>query len=197
MLHRVGNAEPAMVRYRRPTDEEAAAGLDLVAIERALSDEYPPVELSRLEAHLAGRLIVDPDGELRAAEIARLVGVDSRTVRRWRAEHRTELTEGSTDMKTTIKRGERWHDRAACRGLGTDHFFPQGEIGTAAQVVYREAARICARCPVIEQCLRHALQAEGDTPAKSRAGVFGGLTPAQRHALHRDRVAAGGSEPTA
>lgn len=190
VLHRVGNAEPAIVRYRRPTDEEAAGGLDLVAIERALSGEYPEAKLTEPEARLAGRLIVDPAKEIYAAEIARLLGVTSRTVVRWRAEHRAAPAEGSTNVKTTIKRGERWEDRARCRGVDPRLFFPDGEIGSAAKALYRDAVQVCAGCPVIEQCLRAALKAEGSTPSKSRSGVFGGKTPAERDAIYRRQQAA-------
>ncbi|MFE2912866.1 WhiB family transcriptional regulator [Kitasatospora indigofera] len=194
VLHRVGNAEPAIVRYRRPTAQEAAPGLDLVAIERALGGEYPPAPLTDPEARLAGRLIVDPDGEIRAAEIAHLLGVHSRTVVRWRAERRAEPTEGGTTMNTTVKRGERWQDHAACLDIDPRLFFPDGEVGSAAKALYRDAVRICAGCPVIKQCLRTALAAEGATPSKSRSGVFGGKTPAERDAIYRRQQAAGRSE---
>lgn len=190
VLHRAGNAEPAVVRYRRPTDREAAAGLDLVAIERALSGEYPPAPLTQPEARLAGRLIVDPAKEVYAAEIAGLLGVDSRTVVRWRAEHRAEPTEGDTNVKRTVERGERWQEYAACLGIDPRLFFPDGEVGTAAKALYRDAVRVCAGCPVIEQCLRSALRAEGAAPSKSRSGVFGGKTPAERDAIYRRQQAA-------
>lgn len=200
VLHRAGNSEPAMVRYRNPTDQEAGDELDLVAIERTLGDEFPPAPLTIWEARLAGRLIVDPNNEIRASEIAHLLGVHSRTVVRWRSERRTELTEGSRTVRTTIERGERWQDRAICRNTSTDDFFPDGEVGTAAQIVYREAAKVCSRCPVAQQCLRAAMKAEGSRPAKARFGVFGGLAPAERDALYRTRAqataraAAGGPE---
>jgi WhiB family redox-sensing transcriptional regulator len=191
VLHRVGNAEPAIVRYRRPTDEEAAGGLDLVAIERTLAGEYPPAPLTEPETRLAGRLIVDPAKEIYAAEIARLLGVTSRTVVRWRGEQRTVPAEGNTTVKTTtIRRGDRWEDRAACRGVDPRLFFPDGEVGSAAKALYRDAVRVCAGYPVIAQCLRAALKAEGSAPSKSRSGVFGGKTPAERDAIYRRQQAA-------
>jgi WhiB family transcriptional regulator, redox-sensing transcriptional regulator len=68
-----------------------------------------------------------------------------------------------------------WFDDAACRDVGTDVFFPTSEAQAA------EAKSICAVCPVREECLEHALETRpGD-------GVWGGLTPTERHRLIRRR----------
>lgn len=53
-----------------------------------------------------------------------------------------------------------WYDYAACAGEEADVFFGQEELSvrpplTIAQV--RRAQLICARCPVFNQCLEHAL----------------------------------------
>jgi WhiB family redox-sensing transcriptional regulator len=64
---------------------------------------------------------------------------------------------------------------AACRGVDTDVFFPTSEANAEA------AKEICATCPVREQCLEYAL----DT--RPPDGVWGGLTPIERHRLIRRR----------
>ena len=69
-----------------------------------------------------------------------------------------------------------WFDEAACRGTGTDVFFPVSE-GDAD-----EAKKLCATCPVREECLEHALSM---SPAPE--GVWGGLTRIERHRLTRRR----------
>lgn len=79
------------LRFESPTNILAEAttpeGIDLYAVERALTGEYPPVALTTAEAHLAWSLIKDPIGELSAADIATTLGVHERTVVRWRMGH--------------------------------------------------------------------------------------------------------------
>src|SRR3954471_23127664 len=68
-----------------------------------------------------------------------------------------------------------WFDDAACRDVDTDIFFPVSESQADA------AKAICAVCPVREECLEYALETRpGD-------GVYGGLTPTERHRLIRRR----------
>jgi len=59
---------------------------------------------------------------------------------------------------------------AACRGLRTMMFFhPRGERGSTRNHRDAEAKAVCQRCPVIEACRRHVLQAQ------EPYGVWGGL----------------------
>lgn len=75
------------------------------------------------------------------------------------------------------KSGAAWRDRAACRAVDPELFFPVGDSGPAlAQVA--EAKAVCARCPVTAQCLAFALLAIPE-------GVAGGLTSAERRHHHR------------
>jgi WhiB family transcriptional regulator, redox-sensing transcriptional regulator len=70
--------------------------------------------------------------------------------------------------------GERpeWHTRAACRGVGTDAFFPErGETTT-------EARAYCARCEVRDECGAHALTYETH-------GVWAGQAEKARIRLRR------------
>lgn len=47
------------------------------------------------------------------------------------------------------------------------------------------AVAACWECPAREVCLQVAMDAEGTARTSSRHGVWGGLTPMQRSALHR------------
>jgi WhiB family transcriptional regulator, redox-sensing transcriptional regulator len=76
-------------------------------------------------------------------------------------------------------RGDRapdsWQDDAACRGSDTSVFFPASEADAGA------AQAICATCPVAEACLEYAIA------TRQPDGVWGGLTPSERHRLLRRR----------
>lgn len=68
-----------------------------------------------------------------------------------------------------------WWDRAACRGIDPDVFFP-----TAGEPV-APAKAICATCPVRTHCRDHALDHHEDH------GIWGGLDARQRRRILRDR----------
>ena len=75
---------------------------------------------------------------------------------------------------------EEWQDRAACRPLPVEIFFPPAEQEGD------EAKAICEICEVREPCLEFALAAD------ERFGIWGGLNPDERRALvaRRKRAAA-------
>lgn len=76
-----------------------------------------------------------------------------------------------------------WQMNAACRDLDSAVFFhPAHERGPAAAARDAAAKRICAGCPVIADCARHALSVQ------EAYGVWGGLTPAERQIILRDRT---------
>lgn len=65
-----------------------------------------------------------------------------------------------------------WRNRAVCRDVDPELFFPTGTGGPAdAQI--RRAKAVCARCPVITACRAWATEALPD-------GVAGGMTPDER-----------------
>ena len=70
---------------------------------------------------------------------------------------------------------EDWYDDAECRGADTSVFFPVSEADAD------RAKAICATCPVAEACLEYAI----DT--RQPDGVWGGMTPTERHRLLRRR----------
>lgn len=76
-----------------------------------------------------------------------------------------------------------WEHRARCRGAPPDLFFedtPSNE---------REARKLCAVCPVREECLADAMyytvefMKDGDSHLDS--GLYGGLNVAERQELAR------------
>jgi WhiB family redox-sensing transcriptional regulator len=76
-----------------------------------------------------------------------------------------------------------WQLRAVCRGMPTDAFFhPDYERGPERQRREAWAKAICAQCPVIDACRRHALTV--DEPY----GVWGGLSESEREALTARRL---------
>ena len=71
-----------------------------------------------------------------------------------------------------------WRDRAACLDEDPELFFPIGNTGPALQQI-EDAKAICRTCPVIDECLKFALENGQD------AGVWGGLSEDERRALKR------------
>lgn len=71
-----------------------------------------------------------------------------------------------------------WRHYAVCRDVDPELFFPVGTSGPAL-VQTAEAKAVCARCPVVSECLTWALAAGQD------AGVWGGLSEDERRALRR------------
>jgi WhiB family redox-sensing transcriptional regulator len=84
---------------------------------------------------------------------------------------------GVDELLAEICNRPAWHRRAACRGQGTEAFFPaRGEKTDAAKA-------ICGGCEVRAQCLEDAM-AHGD-----RHGIWGGLSVRGRRVLRRGRAA--------
>lgn len=103
-------------------------------------------------------------------EIADIIGTTPRTVSRWRARHQTDTTPPTAPPSA-------WQTRAACRGAELGWFIPDDN---AVAPSYARGRALCARCPVREACLTDAMDREGNTAADHRAGLWGGLSPAQR-----------------
>ena len=74
-----------------------------------------------------------------------------------------------------------WRDRAACRNVDAELFFP---IGTTefALAQLEQARAVCDACPVQEPCLQWALYSES---ADHSVGVCAGLSEGERRALRR------------
>lgn len=68
-----------------------------------------------------------------------------------------------------------WRQRAACRGVDPDIFYPSSDEEA------EEAKAICRVCPVREACLEYALV------NRERDGVWGGATERERRRMIRQR----------
>lgn len=68
-----------------------------------------------------------------------------------------------------------WFARALCRGRGPAEFFPASKHTT------REVKELCARCPVLDQCLDYAVA------SPELGGIWAGTTPSQRDRIRIHR----------
>ena len=78
-------------------------------------------------------------------------------------------------------RSERWRNQAACVGLPTKWFFPEG----GGEAAFIEGKKVCKDCPVKEPCL---LLADDFVATGDRYGLFGGLTPGERRLRRKIEV---------
>lgn len=88
-----------------------------------------------------------------------------------------------------------WRERAACRGVNPELFFPKRGADKRSVDHRASIARaVCALCPVRMPCLAVALGAEIDDlplPRPSQlAGIWGGTNEIERRVLRR-QIAAG------
>lgn len=68
-----------------------------------------------------------------------------------------------------------WQFDGACRDADPELFFsPEAERGPRRRARERAAKSLCARCPVVRECLQHALR------VREPYGVWGGLTTGER-----------------
>lgn len=81
---------------------------------------------------------------------------------------------------------DNWRDHAACRYEDPELFFP---IGTSGPYLMQteQAKAVCRRCPVMEECLRWALE------TAECMGVWGGTSEMERRALRRRQRASAGN----
>ncbi len=79
-----------------------------------------------------------------------------------------------------------WRERSACRDVDPTVMTPEPDTymtpaaNRALAAAYVTARAVCAGCPVTRVYLETALAGERGTAAQMRAGVAGGLTPAER-----------------
>ncbi len=77
-----------------------------------------------------------------------------------------------------------WQFDGACREADPSLFFsPESERGPRRYARENAAKMYCTRCPVVEQCLQHALR------VKEPYGVWGGRTTSERAVLDPPAVA--------
>ncbi|MBB4889602.1 WhiB family redox-sensing transcriptional regulator [Streptomyces netropsis] len=73
-----------------------------------------------------------------------------------------------------------WRQDAACREEDPDLFFPVGTTGPAVTQT-EDAKSVCRRCPVMEQCLRWAMN------SGQEYGVWGATSEKDRQAIRAGR----------
>jgi WhiB family redox-sensing transcriptional regulator len=74
-----------------------------------------------------------------------------------------------------------WRERASCRGVDPELFYPVGDAweGAGNERRAEQAKAVCAACPVQLECLSDAVE-RGDAFA-----VLGGTLPSERAGLMR------------
>ena len=71
-----------------------------------------------------------------------------------------------------------WQIEGLCRGTNSSLFFhPDGERGPARARREARAKAVCQRCPVLEQCRKHALTVQ------EGFGIWGGMSESERQAI--------------
>lgn len=73
-----------------------------------------------------------------------------------------------------MDRSYEWMDQALCAQVDGDLWFPE------ASRTYRDAKKICATCPVQQQCNDQAQRLEGNAAHNRRHGTWGGTEPRSR-----------------
>jgi WhiB family redox-sensing transcriptional regulator len=73
-----------------------------------------------------------------------------------------------------------WQYRGACREVDPETFYsPESERGPRRRAREAAAKSLCDRCPVVAECLRHALH------VREPYGVWGGLNATEREHILR------------
>lgn len=73
-----------------------------------------------------------------------------------------------------------WWDRAACKGVATEVFFPEIPKGDNRTFYWRKAKEFCKTCTVVDECLAFVLPFE--EISRGRHGFWAGMTPKEREA---------------
>lgn len=73
---------------------------------------------------------------------------------------------------------EDWRDKAACKNIDPDFFFP----GRGDSDMEQSAKAVCEICPVPNECLDFALVELPDCP-----GIWGGTTQRERRGIRKSR----------
>jgi hypothetical protein len=130
----------------------------------------------------------DRGQHLDAPAVARMLGVREGRVRQvlgpLRTQQRQAADQQSIQAALPLAPSEGrlgWMDQAACKGLPTERFFPEGGEGRKAA----EAKAICAGCQVQAPCRELAVRAADSL--ENDHGVFGGTVPTERGHLRPNR----------
>ncbi len=78
---------------------------------------------------------------------------------------------------------ENWTRQAACVGVDPEIFFVVAEAGGVPD--WSPARRVCARCPVKQECRDANDRIEAVRPSSETQGMYAGETPKERRARRR------------
>jgi WhiB family redox-sensing transcriptional regulator len=79
-----------------------------------------------------------------------------------------------------VQESYEWQYLSACRWVDPETFFsPEHERGPRRRAREAAAKELCARCPVVDACLAHALE------VREPYGVWGGLNATEREHILR------------
>jgi WhiB family redox-sensing transcriptional regulator len=96
---------------------------------------------------------------------------------------RVTSTAGATPIVGNAEAWD-WQLSARCRGTDPSVFFhPDNERGRKRRQRKQDAARFCAQCPVVAQCLEHSLRFQ------EPFGIWGGIAEDERHQILQHTVA--------
>ncbi|WP_121714467.1 WhiB family transcriptional regulator [Streptomyces sp. E5N91] len=93
-------------------------------------------------------------------------------------------------MSSDFLTGTDWQARGACGREDPELFFPIGDVGPALMQA-EEAKAVCRLCPVVEPCLRWAME------TREVHGIWGGTSESERRLLHRSAARAAVASATA
>lgn len=79
----------------------------------------------------------------------------------------------NTNAEDWFDSQDAWRAYAACRGMDTDLFYPEGR-GRTLRAREQIAKGVCLDCPVARQCR------EAASSLPERYGIWGGLTEGER-----------------
>lgn len=80
---------------------------------------------------------------------------------------------------------QKWRADAACAEIDGELFFPTNYTSPVSLLQIEDAKQICSWCPVLAECRSFIISFEGSIRADGRTGIFAGLTPDERFAIHR------------
>jgi len=83
-----------------------------------------------------------------------------------------------SSLRSATWNSEEWRELGSCRKLDTGLFFPIGQTGDA-EVKIARAKKVCAACPVRQQCLEFAIT------TNQEYGVWGGHSEDERRVVRR------------
>lgn len=81
----------------------------------------------------------------------------------------------TTGVMTKTEEHWAWADLGRCREIPDLFYNAEDEAKSIRRRKEAAAKKLCAQCPVIDACLRHA------TANRELYGVWGGMTEAERH----------------